>query len=133
MTTTAQTLDTNPPRSGRELIGRYSWLLRLADKVRADHAGTAGEYIAYCGLSMGFLERAGVSKEAFDDLITDGATDADLQKYFDRHVDDAHRRRLIPTSSSSRKRTSTSKTSKKGARAKDARLDTGVVSHYYTD
>lgn len=91
MTTTAQTLDTNPPRSGRELIGRYSWLLRLADKVRADHAGTAGEYIAYCGLSMGFLERAGVSKEAFDDLITDGATDADLQKYFDRHVDDAHR------------------------------------------
>jgi hypothetical protein len=91
MTTTAQTLDLNPPRSGREMIGRYSWLLRLADKVRADHAGTAGEYIAYCGLSMGFLDRAGVSKETFDDLVSQGATDAQLQKYFDRHVDDAHR------------------------------------------
>lgn len=38
-----------PPRSGRELLGRYTWLARLADKARADQAGTEGEYIAYCG------------------------------------------------------------------------------------
>lgn len=91
MNTTSQTLDTNPPRSGREMLGPYSWLARLADKVRADHAGTAGEYIAYCGLSMGFLDRAGVSKDDFDALITNGASDADLASYFDKHVDVAHR------------------------------------------
>jgi hypothetical protein len=83
--------NTTAPRSGREMLGRYSWLARLADKVRADHAGTAGEYIAYCGLSMGFLDRAGVSKDDFDKLIRDGSADAELVRYFDEHVDDAHR------------------------------------------
>lgn len=73
------------------MLGPYSWLSRLADKVRAEHAGKGGDYIAYCGLSMGFLERAGVSKDAFDALITKGASDADLQHYFDEHVDAAHR------------------------------------------
>jgi len=73
------------------MLGRYSWLGRLADKVRADHAGTAGEYMAYCGLSMGFLDRAGVSRDTFDQLITDGAGDDQLLEYFDEHVDDAHR------------------------------------------
>ena len=84
-------LDREPPRSGRHMLGRYSWLARLADKVRADHAGTNGEYMAYCGLSMGFLERAGVSREAFDELIAGGAGDQQLVKYFDEHVDDFHR------------------------------------------
>ncbi len=73
------------------MVGRYAWLGRLTDKVRADHAGTAGEYLAYCPLSMGFLERTGVSKEQFDTLIRDGASDADLMKYFDEHVSDAQR------------------------------------------
>jgi hypothetical protein len=91
MNITAPNLDTTPPRSGRELLGRYTWLARLADKVRADHAGTQGEYIAYCGLSTGFLDRAGVSVDDFDMLIRDGTSDADLVRYFDEHVDDAHR------------------------------------------
>jgi hypothetical protein len=89
--TAVRNLDTDPPRSGREMLGRYSWLARLADKVRADHAGTNGEYMAYCGLSMGFLDRAGVSRDAFDALIAGGASDDQLRKYFDEHVDDAHR------------------------------------------
>jgi hypothetical protein len=91
MNTTAPNLATTPPRSGREMLGRYSWLARLADKVRADHAGTQGEYIAYCGLSTGFLDAAGVTKRDFDKLIRNGASDADLVSYFDEHVDDAHR------------------------------------------
>jgi hypothetical protein len=90
--TAVRNLDTDPPRSGREMLGRYSWLARLADKVRADHAGTNGEYMAYCGLSMGFLDRAGVSRDAFDALIAGGASDDQLRKYFDDHVDDAHRK-----------------------------------------
>ena len=91
MNAAAIDLNTTPPRSGRELLGRYAWLARLADKVRADHAGTAGEYIAYCGLSTGFLDRAGISVDDFDKLIRDGASDADLVKYFDEHVSEAQR------------------------------------------
>jgi Domain of unknown function (DUF5069) len=91
MNVTAPDLATTPPRSGRELLGRYAWLARVADKARADHAGKAGEYIAYCGLSTGFLDRAGVSVEDFDKLVRTGASDDDLVRYFDEHVDDAHR------------------------------------------
>ena len=91
MNVTAPDLTSTPPRSGREKLGRYAWLARLADKARADHAGTEGEYIAYCGLSTGFLDRAGVSVDDFDKLIRDNATDTDLTKYFDEHVSDAQR------------------------------------------
>ncbi len=91
MNVAAPDLNTKPPRSGREKLGRYAWLARLADKVRADHAGTEGEYIAYCGLSTGFLDRAGVAVGDFDKLIREGASDADLTRYFDEHVPDAQR------------------------------------------
>jgi hypothetical protein len=90
MTMTAPDLTTGFPRSGRVMLGQWSWLARLADKVRAHHAGTNGEYIAFCGLSMGFLDRAGISEGDFDKLVRDGASDRDLQTYFDRHVDMAH-------------------------------------------
>jgi Domain of unknown function (DUF5069) len=91
MNVAAPDLNSTPPRSGREMLGRYSWLARLADKVRADHAGTEGEYIAYCGLSTGFLDRAGVSVDDFDKLVRDGSSDADLMRYFDEHVSDTQR------------------------------------------
>ena len=91
MTITAPDLTKTFPRSGREMLGRYSWLARLADKVRADHAKTQGDYIAYCGLSTGFLDRAGVNKRDFDKLIRENTSDAELVTYFDAHVDDAHR------------------------------------------
>lgn len=91
MNVTAPDLNTHFPRSGRDLLGGYAWLARLADKVRADHAGTPGPYIAYCGLSTGFLDRAGVSVDDFDALIRDGASDADLVRHFDEHVDAGRR------------------------------------------
>ncbi|MBC5800624.1 MAG: DUF5069 domain-containing protein [Candidatus Eremiobacteraeota bacterium] len=91
MNVTAPDLATTPQRSGRTMLGRFAWLARLADKVRADHAGTEGDYVAYCGLSTGFLDRAGVSVEGFDKLIADVGSDADLTRYFDAHVSDAQR------------------------------------------
>jgi len=39
-TLAAPDLSKQPPRSGRETLGRYAWLARLADKARAQHAGT---------------------------------------------------------------------------------------------
>jgi hypothetical protein len=91
MNATAPDLTTSFPRSGRDLLGGYAWLARLADKARADQAGTAGDYIAYCGLSTGFLDQAGVTKSDFDRLIAEGASDRDLVTYFDEHVSPAQR------------------------------------------
>jgi hypothetical protein len=91
MSVAAPDLNTTAPRSGPHKLGRYAWLARIADKVRAQQAGTDGDYIAYCGLSTGFLERARVPVEAFDELIRQGKSDEELVRYFDEHVDDAHR------------------------------------------
>ncbi len=75
-----------PPRSGRDMLGGYAWLARLADKARAEAAGTHADYVAYCPLSQGFLRAAGVSDADFKRLIGNGASDADLVAYFDEHV-----------------------------------------------
>lgn len=73
------------------LGGRYAWLARLADKIRALHAGTNGDYVGYCALSRAYLKAAGVHEAEFDELIDQGAGDDDLVNYFDTHVDEAHR------------------------------------------
>jgi hypothetical protein len=86
MVTTTPDLTKAPPRSGREMLGGYSWLARLADKVRAEQAGKQGEYVAYCPLSIGFLERTGITRNAFDHLIALNLEDMQLVKYFDEHV-----------------------------------------------
>ncbi len=85
-TVTVPDLSKTPPRSGRVTLGRYTWLARLADKARAEHAGTNGDYVAFCPLSKGFLHRAGVSEEVFEQLVEQGASDEQLVTYFDKHV-----------------------------------------------
>jgi hypothetical protein len=84
-------LTKTPPRSGRQMLGRYAWLARFIDKVRAEQAGKEGEYVAYCPLSMGFLERAGITRDAFDYLIAQPLDDERIVEYFDRHVSDERR------------------------------------------
>lgn len=86
MPVTAPDLRKEVPRSGRDMLGGYAFLARVADKVRAMQAGTAGEYLGFCPFSLGFLERTGVSQASFDKLIRDGKTDAELVAYFDAHV-----------------------------------------------
>ena len=68
------------------MLGHYAWLARLADKARAERAGTCGEYVAFCPLSMGFLERTGIPRETFEVLIEQDADDEKLVTFFDRHV-----------------------------------------------
>lgn len=93
MSTTLQALDLRhtAPRSGSVKLGDFPWLARLADKARADFAGTASDYEPYCDISRGFLQRCGISIEEFSSLIRNGANDADLQQYFETHVDERHR------------------------------------------
>jgi len=85
-TITAPDLQKTFPRSGRDLLGGYAFLARTIDKVRAEHAGTQGEYIGYCPFSMGFLRRAGITKDEFDQLIRNGASDDEFVRYFDERV-----------------------------------------------
>lgn len=88
----APDLTTTFPRSGRDVLGGYAWLARLADKARAEAAGTAGEYVAYCPLSLAYLARVGVAQSDFERLVADGTTDDQFITYFDRHVSDAQKR-----------------------------------------
>lgn len=82
----APDLTTKVPRSGREKVGGYAWLARLADKARAEDAGTGGEYTAYCPISIGWLEHVGVTPGAFEGRIRDGASDEELVTFMDGHV-----------------------------------------------
>ena len=82
----APDLQTSFPRRGRTMLGGYAFLARVIDKVRAEHAGTNGDYVGYCPISMAFLDAAGVSKADFDALITKGASDDEIVKYFDERV-----------------------------------------------
>ena len=91
---TLQALDLTStfPRSGRHLLGGYAWLARLADKARAEAAGTGGDYVAYCLLSLGYLERVHVTQAEFEKLVADAASDDALITYFDKHVSAAGKR-----------------------------------------
>jgi hypothetical protein len=82
----APDLRTSFPRRGRELLGGYAFLGRVIDKVRAEHAGTNGDYVGYCPMSLAFLDAAGVTKDRFDKLITAGKSDQEIVAYFDEHV-----------------------------------------------
>lgn len=83
------------PRGGFVKLGDFPWLARLADKARAELAGIAGDYEAYCDVSKGFLQRCGIGIEEFSTLIRSGASDDDLQHYFETHVDEQHRREAM--------------------------------------
>ena len=74
------------PRSGRELLGGYAFLARMIDKVRAEQAGTGGDYVAYCPMTMTVLQNTGVSRSAFDALVREGKSDGEIVAYFDERV-----------------------------------------------
>lgn len=74
------------PRRGREELGGYAWLARLADKARAEDSGTGGDYIAYCPLSVSWLQRVGVERTAFDERIRNGASDDELVRFMNENV-----------------------------------------------
>jgi len=82
----APDLRLHPPRRGRELLGGYAFLGRMTDKIRAMHAGTIGDYVGYCEMSLAFLQKTAITKDSFDALIASGATDEEFVSFFDARV-----------------------------------------------
>jgi hypothetical protein len=87
----APDLTKSPPRRGREEIGGWVWLARLADIARAQIAGTAGSYIAYDKISQEWLERMSLAKNTFNAVVEMGADDDFLVMFLNRRVDNARR------------------------------------------
>lgn len=83
----AKDLTKSPPRRGRELLGGYAWLARVADIARAQHAGTNGKYEPYDQLTMEWLDKLVLSKSHFNAVVQMGADDDFLVMFLNRHVD----------------------------------------------
>jgi hypothetical protein len=84
-------LKTEPPRSGREMLGGFAWLGRMTDKARAKHAGTLGDYVSLCPMDEAFLQRCGIAESDFCELIASENDDEQIASYFERHVGPAQR------------------------------------------
>jgi len=66
------------PRRGREQLGAFLWLARLADKAHASANGTIFDYIYPCPMDKGVLEHWGVTSHEFDGAIQEHPTDSEL-------------------------------------------------------
>lgn len=75
----------NYPRSGRDLVGGIVFLGRTIDKMRADIAGTAGEYVAMRGLSNRVFELFGVTAEQFREAVEKNDTDEGVLRWLEQH------------------------------------------------
>jgi hypothetical protein len=74
------------PRRGREQIGEFLWLGRVADKGRAALAGTIHDYVYPCPIDRGMLERWGVSVADFETALAQHATDEALSAWLASRV-----------------------------------------------
>src|SRR5271168_2902387 len=81
--TAAKDLTKQAPTSPRQRTGGYAILSRLADKARADIAGTMGEYHTDCPLDHMLLDWKGVEYAAVRKALEAGATDEEIARYLD--------------------------------------------------
>ena len=79
----AKDLNQEPPRSPRVRIGGYALLARMADKGRAELAGTSGSYHFACPLDEMLFEFKGVSADAVKAQLQAGLDDNQLAEWFD--------------------------------------------------
>ena len=79
----AKDLNQEPPRSPRTRIGGYALLARMADKGRAELAGTAGSYHFACPLDEMLFDFKGVSADSVKAQLQSGIDDRQLAEWFD--------------------------------------------------
>jgi hypothetical protein len=81
----AKNLTKQAATSPRQRTGGYVILSRMADKARADIAGTIGQYHTDCPLDHVLLDWKGVEYAGVRKALEAGATDAEIAKYLDEH------------------------------------------------
>jgi hypothetical protein len=81
------------PRRGRDELGGFFWLARVADKGRADAAGTIFDYIYPCPMDRGMFERWGITAKQFDEALRSNPTDEEIVAWLRERVGDAQRER----------------------------------------
>lgn len=83
--TTAKDLSKEAPASPRNRIRGYAILSRMADKCRAEQAGTIGEYHFDCPIDKALFDFKRVKVEDVKEVIAGGATDMEVAGWFDSH------------------------------------------------
>jgi hypothetical protein len=65
------------PRSGSTPVGGISWLARMIDKARLDHAGEIEQYdLEYpCPMDQGLLRQLNVDADTFQNIAVSASTD----------------------------------------------------------
>ena len=74
------------PRRGRQALGDFLWLARVADKGRAAAAGTIFDYIYPCPMDKGVMERWGITPAEFDAALREHPTDEALLAWLSKRV-----------------------------------------------
>jgi hypothetical protein len=83
--TAAKDLTKEAPTSPRVRTRGYALLSRMADKGRAEIAGTNGEYHFDCPLDKALFEFKRVAVEDVRVVLAEGATDLEVAGWFDSH------------------------------------------------
>ncbi len=91
----APDLNTQYPRSPRELLGGYVIASRTLDKCRADIAGTLGEYHFDCPLDNLFFNFAGITADQFKEFVASGADDEEVAAWIQENSKAKDRREVI--------------------------------------
>ena len=81
----AKDLSKEAPTSPRVRTRGYAILSRMADKGRAELAGTNGGYHFDCPLDKALFDFKGVKVEDVRTMFAEGATDMEIAGWFDSH------------------------------------------------
>ena len=83
----AKDLSKQAATSPRVRTGGYAILSRMADKGRADLAGTIGEYHFDCPLDKMLLDFKGVQGSDVREILANGSSDEAVAAWLDSHGD----------------------------------------------
>ena len=77
----ARDLREREPRPAHEELAGFPMAARTLDKCRASLLGWEGDFRFGCPMDEAFFADAGVTREAFEDIVARGASDADVAEW----------------------------------------------------